>query len=242
MLFLKKTKPPVPETPENWIPESLQVLLTDAGFVPDDVLFVKHNPRAKRISLRADVKRQRVVLTLPVSQTWRQAYEFLIAQEQWILQQLSEMGHTRIALTVGTIVPILGVPHEIVTTGKLRGLAEREDGKLYISSAEEHVPRRVEDYLKKEARYEISWRAREKAETLGKTISRIRIGDTTSRWGSCSSTGVLSFSWRLVLAPEDMLDYVVAHEVAHLQHMNHSKAFWRVCDNLTHADVSACRR
>ena len=243
MLFLKKNKPkPVSTPPENWIPTDTKAALEDAGYVPEDTLVVKHNRRAKRLSLRVDVKRQRVVLTFPASATWRQAHDFVGMQQDWILTQLMDVTQNVIPLTEGVTLPVLGVQHEIASTGKLRGTAYREAGKLYVSGTPEHVERRVQDYLKKEARFEISWRAREKAEQIDKTISRIRIGDTTSRWGSCSSGGVLSFSWRLILAPETMLDYVVAHEVAHLEYMDHSKAFWALCDELTESDVPTCRR
>lgn len=238
MLFLRQNKKDISDT---WLPDSLVLSLEVAGFEPYDAVQIKHNTRAKRLSLRMNVKKRCVILTFPASATWRQAQEFVDTQQDWILTQLKDTHEQTIAFKEGIEFPILGVPHKIITTGKLRGACYREDGKIYVSGTPEHLQRRIVDYLKKEARLEISWRAREKAQQINKDISHIRIGDTTSRWGSCTSKGVLSFSWRLILAPEDRLDYVVAHEVAHLQHMNHSKDFWQVCESLTSANIRESR-
>ncbi len=239
MIFFEKKKQIISK---DWIPSLLQFSLEESGFNPDKAIRLKHNSRAKRLSLRMNVKQQCVVLTFPVSATLKQAQDFIMAQQGWILKQLSEANNQIIEFKTGLKFPIMGIEHEIVSTGKLRGLCYREDGKLYVSGNNEHISRRVTDYLKKEARFEISNRARDKAKALNKKISKIRIADTTSRWGSCSSNGTLSFSWRLILAPEDKLDYVVAHEVAHLEHMNHGKDFWQLCSDLTNANVTECRQ
>ena len=92
----------------------------------------------------------------------------------------------------------------------------------------DHVARRVRDHLVRFARQELARRARIHAARIGRTVNRITVRDTKSRWGSCSASGSLSFSWRLILAPEPVLDYVVAHEVAHLVEMNHSARFWKL--------------
>ena len=88
--------------------------------------------------------------------------------------------------------------------------------------------RRVHDYLKREARKDLHKSSLEYAEELGVRVKRVSIRDQSSRWGSCTSAGSLSFSWRLILAPPYVLDYLAAHEVAHLVEMNHSPRFWRV--------------
>ena len=97
------------------------------------------------------------------------------------------------------------------------------------------------DFLKAEARREIGVRARAKAGQLGMPIKAIALRDTRTRWGSCSRKGGLTFSWRLILAPEFVLDYVVAHEVAHLKEMNHGPRFWALCESLTTADAKVAR-
>ena len=102
------------------------------------------------------------------------------------------------------------------------------------------MARRVRDFLMAEARRELGERARAKAERIGARVAAVTIRDTRSRWGSCSATGRLSFSWRLILTPEPVLDYVVGHEVAHLREMNHSPRFWALCAELT-AEVAGPR-
>ena len=95
-------------------------------------------------------------------------------------------------------------------------------------AALEHIDRRVHDFLKREARRDLHKAALAYAEALGVRVKRLSIRDQSSRWGSCTSAGSLSFSWRLILAPPFVLDYLAAHEVAHLVEMNHSSRFWRV--------------
>ena len=105
-----------------------------------------------------------------------------------------------------------------------------DDGSraLCVAGEAPHVGRRLRDYLKREAKRELEAASRRAADALGVKIKRVSIRDQSSRWGSCSTTGVLSYSWRLILTPPFVLDYLAAHEVAHLVEMNHSRAFWRV--------------
>ena len=109
-----------------------------------------------------------------------------------------------------------------------------------MSGRAEHLPRRVRDYLKAEAKQELSVRSHDKAAAIGQRVTRVTLRDTKSRWGSCSHQGALSYSWRLILAPESVLDYVAAHEVAHLVHMDHSPSFWRLVADL-HPDPDSAR-
>ena len=101
-----------------------------------------------------------------------------------------------------------------------------------MSGDKPHIPRRVADYLKREARKDIEAAVDRHAARLGVAPRRITLRDTVSRWGSCSSTGALNFSWRLILAPPEVLDYLAAHEVAHIVHMNHSPMFWKLTRRL----------
>ena len=112
----------------------------------------------------------------------------------------------------GAVVPVLGVPHVVRgDPSRLRGLVTRHEGVLIVPGAPEHLARRLTDYLKAEAKREIAARARIKADRVGRSISEVALRDTRSRWGSCNSAGRLGFSWRLVFAPDYVLDYVVAH-------------------------------
>lgn len=115
------------------------------------------------------------------------------------------------------------------------------DGKIWVAGPKEHLARRLRDTIKKQAKSEITELAELKANLLGKKPGRITIRDQRSRWGSCSAKGNLSFSWRLMLAPATILDYVVGHEVAHLVEMNHSKAFWDVVDRVVENPQAARR-
>ena len=103
---------------------------------------------------------------------------------------------------------------------------------LCVSGMSEHIPRRIKDWLKKRAWEEARSRSQRYAKILDRNINRITVKDTKSRWGSCSSNGNLSFSWRLIFAPDHVLNYVCAHEVAHLVEMNHSPKFWTNVDLL----------
>ena len=109
-----------------------------------------------------------------------------------------------------------------------RRRAKSGDKILCVAGGYDFIDRRVHDFLKREARNELQKSAQEYAQALGVRVKRISIRDQSSRWGSCTSAGSLSFSWRLILAPPFVLDYLAAHEVAHLVEMNHSPRFWRV--------------
>ena len=136
-------------------------------------------------------------------------------------------------VSVGTVVPLRGVPHRIVHRAGERGTVwteTRDSGEkiLCVAGGAEHIDRRVHDFLKREARKDLHKASLAYAEELGVRVKRVSIRDQSSRWGSCTSAGSLSFSWRLILAPPYVLDYLAAHEVAHLVEMNHSARFWRV--------------
>ena len=103
---------------------------------------------------------------------------------------------------------------------------------LCVAGEAPHVGRRVGDYLRREAQRDLSAASRRAAELLGVSVKRISVRDQSSRWGSCSTTGVLSYSWRLILAPPFVLDYLAIHEVAHLVEMNHSPRFWRLVNRM----------
>jgi predicted metal-dependent hydrolase len=208
--------------------------------LPIPIEFVR-SPRARRISLRLDVARGRAVLLAPHAVARRQAIDFLSRHEGWLKARLAQIPAPK-PFTDGATVPILGIPHLIrADATRLRGVVSRTDRTLVAPGAAEHLSRRVTDFLKAEAKREIDARARAKSRRLGRPIAALTLRDTRSRWGSCSATGRLAFSWRLILAPESVLDYVVAHEVAHLAEMNHGARFWRLCAELTDTDPKAAR-
>jgi len=140
-------------------------------------------------------------------------------------------------------VPLRGLLHEITHRPQKRGSvwleSEEEDSTplLCVNGGEPHIPRRIKDYLVSEARRDFETAVRRHSANLGLPARKITMRDTTSRWGSCSASGSLNFSWRLIMAPNHVLDYLAAHEVAHLRHLNHSPAFWAVLATLS-PDVS----
>ncbi len=191
----------------------------------------RRSARARRVSLRIDPT-QGVVITLPLRASRRAGLALLQTHEAWVSERLDALPQP-LALIPGAIVPVHGLAHEIVHVPGGRGGAWVGEEKIFVTGQPEFLARRVADCLKRLARQRLTAMA---AETAGRAALRpktIRIKDTRSRWGSCAPDGTLAFCWRLICAPEFVQDYVVAHEVAHLQHMNHGTQFWALTDRLT---------
>ncbi|WP_181708196.1 M48 family metallopeptidase [Chthonobacter rhizosphaerae] len=193
---------------------------------------LRRNVRAKRYTLRLDPRRDGAVVTVPKRGTVSEAKAFVGRHLDWLAERIGD-GTPASSLVPGGLVPVRGVPHLIHPTGAVRGVVEArvENGRpvLLVPGDRAHLARRILDHLKAEARADLTRAVARHAATLDVTPTAIRLKDTASRWGSASSRGTLSFSWRLVMAPPFVLDYLAAHEVAHLREMNHSDAFWRIC-------------
>ncbi len=202
----------------------------DGELVPLDV---QVNGRARNISLRVDERTGGIELVLPRFVPKAEGFAFIEEKTNWLLAQLRELP-PRVPFEHGAVIPLLGEDHEIVHHAGARGTVWVDAAQRTINVAGQapHVPRRITDWLKAQARSEVSGRAHRAATQLSRTVRKIQIRDTRSRWGSCSEDARLSFSWRLILAPEHVLDYVVAHEVAHLVELNHSRRFWALVDTL----------
>jgi predicted metal-dependent hydrolase len=193
---------------------------------------VRRHRRARRYTLRIHPTDREAILTMPPRGTIAEAKDFARLHGGWIAARLGRLPKAAPFLP-GTVVPLRGVPHRIVHRGGERGTVwteTRDSGEkvLCVAGDAEHMERRVHDYLKREARKDLQKASLAYAGELGVRVKRVSIRDQSSRWGSCTSAGSLSFSWRLVLAPPFVLDYLAAHEVAHLVEMNHSARFWRV--------------
>ncbi|OSQ45965.1 M48 family metallopeptidase [Thalassospira sp. MCCC 1A01428] len=208
--------------------EETEIDLPRLGPVP---VRLRISARASRLKLRIDPGFDGVEVVVPNGISRKTALSMLRQHIDWIEAHLSRLPD-RVLFVPGAWVPFLGNEHAIRAVPEAKRGVWAESGVIWVSGAIEHSNRRVADWLKKQAKLEIAPRAHAYAEEIGKKINRISIKDTRTRWGSCSSGGNLSFSWRLILAPEDVLDYVVAHEVAHLQELNHSPRFWKVVDDL----------
>lgn len=192
----------------------------------------RRSRRARRVSLRIDARAGQVVVTLP-PRTGRAAGMALLADHAaWVAARLAELpGAIRFA--DGALVPLDGVPTRVRHVPEARGGAWLEAGEIRVAGRAEFLPRRVAAFLFAEARRRLAAQAVVKAEGAGLRPRRITVKDTRSRWGSCGPDGTLMFCWRLVMAPPYVQDYVVAHEVAHLRHLNHGKQFWALVDALT---------
>ncbi|MCP4327548.1 MAG: M48 family metallopeptidase [Alphaproteobacteria bacterium] len=184
------------------------------------------------MSLRLDPAARGVVLTLPQRTAEREGLDFVHDHAGWIATRVATWPPRR-RFADGVVIPLRGVDHRIVHLPLARRGVWCEDGEIRVAGDGSHLPRRVADWLKREARRELADRAREKAARLGRPVIRVTVRDTRSQWGSCAANGQLSFSWRLVLAPDHILDYVVAHEVAHLAEPNHGARFHDLVADLT---------
>lgn len=192
----------------------------------------KPSSRARRLSLRIDPRRQAVSVTLPSGLSTAQAVQFLKIQKHWITKRLTALQQAP-AFLPGRTIPIEGKPHTIVHHPTARGGVWIEENQICVSGAEEFISRRITDFLKNYARQILGQELRAQAQMSGLQPTRLDIRDTSSRWGSCSSSGRIMLSWRLVMAPTPVRHYLIAHELAHLRHMNHAPAFWRLVDQLT---------
>lgn len=193
---------------------------------------VRRHPRARRVSLRTDPAAGRVVLVLPRRASLSAGIGFARSQERWIRGRLAQLPPAT-PFAPGASIEILGERVVIVHEPGRRGATRRVGDDLVVAGEPAFVARRVRDWLRALARRELAERARRCAATIGRDVAAVRVADTRSRWGSCAPDGRLSFCWRLVLAPPHVVDYVVAHEVAHLRHLNHGPRFWQVVEQLT---------
>jgi predicted metal-dependent hydrolase len=193
---------------------------------------IRVSPRARRVGLRIDAAARRVELVLPCGVPAEFGLRFLADKRGWITARLAALPRP-VPFVEGAIVPVLGVPHRIRRTlDPAAPPVTIAFGEIRVSGDPVHLPRRVRDHLATLAREELARRARPLAAAIGRKVARVSVRDTKSRWGSCASSGNLSFSWRLIFAPNEVVDYVVAHEVAHLAEMNHGPRFWRLVDRL----------
>ena len=224
ILSLRNRKPPpVP---------SDRVLNIDGRSMP---LTIRRNARSTRIVLRIEPGGRALKMSVPPSVSEREVSDFLDRYRGWLATRLAKLD-VHGGLCDGAEINIRGVAHRIVHTGALRGLTEiARDGDqpvIRVSGLEEHLGRRIADLLKKEARADLDALVEKHTAAVGRKASSVTLRDTRSRWGSCTYDGALNFSWRIVMAPPDVIDYLVAHEVAHLKEMNHGPRFWALCKKL----------
>ena len=231
--FLFRKPPRAPE------PQTIDIAFDQAVYRVQ----LKRHRQSRRYTLRVQASTRDVVLTMPLRGSVRDARRFAEKHGAWIATRLNRLPQSA-PFRDGEIVPLRGEPHRIVHRKGVRGTVAAEtdangERLLCVFGQEPHVARRMRDFLKRQARSDLEAASRNYADTLGVSIKRVSVRDQASRWGSCSATGALSYSWRLIIAPPYVLDYLAAHEVAHLVEMNHSARFWkvvnRICPNVDRA-------
>jgi predicted metal-dependent hydrolase len=195
-------------------------------FLPGDPpipLILRRSARARRISLRISQLDGRVTLSMPARLAEHEAMEFARSKEAWIRKHLDARG-VDVTVGLGAEIPVGGQMLPVVS-GSGRKVQIFADS-VAVPGPEGRVGKKLQAYLKEVARDRLAGACDDYAALLGKSYTRLTMRDTRSRWGSCTSDGGLMFSWRLIMTPPEVLDYVAAHEVAHLAEMNHSPAFW----------------
>ena len=192
-------------------------------------IILRRTAAARRYSLRVSRLDGRVTLTMPKRASEARALAFARDKATWIHQKLSERPQ-EVAVDLGTSLPVSGRNLDIVQGPRSR--IDFEGGRIEISQRASSVPRAVYGLLRTAAREELATASHAFSQRLGRAYAGITVRDTRSRWGSCSAEGALMYSWRLILAPPEVLSYVCAHEVAHLEQMNHSPRFWAAVERL----------
>jgi predicted metal-dependent hydrolase len=192
---------------------------------PEITVALRRSARARRMTLRLSHATGLATLTLPRRVSVAEARRFAESQSGWLLDQIGRQ-QPRMVVGLGSILPLRG--QELRLASAPGRLVRAEGGQLLVPGSAEGAGRRLAGWLKAQARADLTAASQRHADRLGCRFTAITLSDTRSRWGSCSAQGALMYSWRLVLAPSEVLDYVAAHEVAHLREMNHSPAFWQV--------------
>ncbi len=190
--------------------------------------------QAKRLTLRTNTARQEIVVSFPWRTSHAEAMRFVHTQQDWLHRQIAQ-APTAYRLAIGERVPVFGQLRQIVhRDSPARGVQViLTDDTLEVAGNPDRVPRAVYRFLKQLAQTEIERLTALKVAQLQCPVGTITLRDTSTRWGSCTSDGDLNFCWRLILAPLEVIDYVVAHEAAHLVHMHHQPSFWALCRALT---------
>ncbi|MQA66279.1 MAG: DUF45 domain-containing protein [Alphaproteobacteria bacterium] len=196
------------------------------------------NRQARHMTLRIDAKEACAVLTLPTWVSIAEGMAFARSKADWIVRHLDELA-PHVPFADGQSIPFQG-RRILISLFPLVGSDPVLSGDvLHVPGSAATIAATVRDWLMEESRRALSIRVAVKAAMIRRDPPPFRLTDPRARWGSCSSDARLCFSWRLIMAPIEVLDYVVAHEVAHLQALDHSPRFYAIVDRLTpHADYA----
>jgi len=193
------------------------------------------NPRARRLSIRIDARAGEAVLIAPSERKLAEVVAFARTKADWMRERLAERPQGT-PIQPGAVIDLFGKPTRLISTGGAGAARLTEDvhGPLIASGGEgEAYARRVENLFKRVARDTLRSRTDVHLRTLGQRPVKMSIADPKSRWGSCSPHNrSIRYSWRVIMAPPAVIDYLAAHEVAHLVHADHSPAYWAVVQRL----------
>ena len=203
-------------------------------------LRIVRSPSARRIRLRVDRRSGAVLLTVPKRASERKALAWAAGHRDWIEAQLAAIQPPS-PLVPGAVVPLYGLPRAIDWDPARPRTVRVEDDRLLVGGPAENLEARILRWLRRHAADLLGRETREYAAKTGVTVTKVGVGDPASRWGSCSSSGAIRYSWRLVLAPDWVRRATVAHEVAHRVHMNHGPAFHALVAELLGADPAPAR-
>ncbi len=198
-------------------------------------LNVRISPRARKLMLRLDATERKIHLIVPKRASLKSAYEFARQNQSWIHEKLATLPDA-VPYHDGVLIPVLGkqlrltIDHDDIY--KLTKVFI-EDDRLVVRTSLDNPSGRISRFLKKMAEAEFKTIADQKAARIGKKIKVLTLRDMKTRWGSCSTDGRMSLNWRLIFAPLETYDYVIAHEAAHLIHANHGPQFWKLCQELS---------
>jgi predicted metal-dependent hydrolase len=211
---------------------------------------IRHHPQARRLRLRLDPDNRRLLLTCPPRSSRKAAIDWAVGQRTWVVTELAKLPPGN-PFEPGETIPFEGKELRLVWEPSLSRTARLdhrhlddarpEDWRLLCGGPRDGFGRRIEAWLKKRARDLLSAETARIARIAGVSVRAVSVGDASSRWGSCSVSGAIRYNWRLVLAPPEILQWVVAHEVAHRVHMNHGPAFKALEVELFDGDIDAAR-
>jgi predicted metal-dependent hydrolase len=198
------------------------------------------SPRARRMRLRVDRRSGEVLLTVPKRASRRKALEWAATHSAWVEAQLAGIAPL-LALGPGALIPVMGETRRIDWAEGHKRVPSLDGNRILVGGPVDGVEKRVLRWLRGEAASLLSAESAEFAAKAGLKIRRVGVGDPRSRWGSCSSSGAIRYSWRLILAPSFVRRATVAHEVAHLAHLNHGPDFHALAARLLGADPKPAR-
>ncbi len=196
---------------------------------------VKRSAKARRMALRVDFRDRVVYLVMPKRARLDTAYDFVHEHRAWIVEQIESLPEA-IPYKHGMTLPIFGkkLRLEINYDSSLKKTnISLIKNKLIVNTNKEDPSSRIERFLRELVRDKLAELSHKKAKIINKKVRSVTVRDTKSRWGSCDDKGQLSFCWRLIFAPCEAMDYIVAHEIAHLRHLDHSTKFWNLCRELS---------